>query len=57
MRVTNGAILKMIYGEGVELLGEKKKQRWVRSVGTSQRLAVPNSIQIQIILEHFGGLA
>lgn len=57
MRVTNGDVLKMIYGEGVELLGEKRKQQRVRSVGTSQCLAVPNSIQIQIILEHFGGLA
>lgn len=35
----------------------KNKTKWVKSVGTSEWLAVPNSIQIQIILEHFGGLA
>lgn len=53
--VRNGEILKMIF------LGGGRVTRWktdgVKSVGTSQWLAVPNSIQIQIILEHFGGLA
>jgi len=62
--VTNGEILEMIYEQRV-LNGTnqtkpnqtKPKIPWENSVGTSEWLAVPTGIQIQIILERFGGSA
>lgn len=53
MHVTNGVILKMIYGEGVELLGEKKKAAMGEECGN---FTVPCCAQQHSNSNHFGAL-